>query len=118
MLPAPLVGHGIWAFTTCRVCRSGISKPGPITSAEDIFEITLDGRGCHASRPDRGHEVMVPACALVLELPTIVARRLISISEIRRGPVIADVGRMRDDRGTSDEERSVALLHDSAPVRT
>lgn len=52
------------------------TRPGPIMSAEDIFEITLRGQGGHASRPDWGREVMVPACALVLELQTIVARRL------------------------------------------
>lgn len=52
------------------------TRPGPIMSAEDIFEITINGQGGHASRPDWGREVMVPACALVLELQTIVARRL------------------------------------------
>ena len=52
------------------------TRPGAIMSAEDIFEITLTGQGGHASRPDWGREVMVPACALVLELQTIVARRL------------------------------------------
>lgn len=52
------------------------TRPGPIMSAEDIFEITIDGQGGHASRPDWGREVMVPACALVLELQTIVSRRL------------------------------------------
>lgn len=52
------------------------TRPGPIMSAEDIFEITINGKGGHASRPDWGREVMVPACALVLELQTIVARRL------------------------------------------
>ncbi|ENN85370.1 amidohydrolase [Rhizobium freirei PRF 81] len=52
------------------------TRPGAIMSAEDIFEITLKGKGGHASRPDWGREVMVPACSLVLELQTIVARRL------------------------------------------
>lgn len=52
------------------------TRPGPIMSAEDIFEITINGQGGHASRPDWGREVMVPACALVLELQTIVSRRL------------------------------------------
>ena len=52
------------------------TRPGPIMSAEDIFEITLRGKGGHASRPDWGREVMLPACTLVLELQTIIARRL------------------------------------------
>ncbi|HAV07564.1 MAG TPA: amidohydrolase [Rhodobacteraceae bacterium] len=50
--------------------------PGPIMSAEDIFEITLTGKGGHASRPHSGREVMLPACTLVLDLQSIVARRV------------------------------------------
>jgi len=52
------------------------TRPGQFMSAEDVFEITLTGQGGHASRPQDIHEVMVPACALVMELQTIVARRL------------------------------------------
>lgn len=51
-------------------------RSGPMMSAEDIFEITLTGQGGHASQPQSGREVMVPACALVMELQTIVSRRL------------------------------------------
>ena len=52
------------------------TRSGPLMSAEDIFEITLGGQGGHAARPHLTREVMVPACALVLELQTIVSRRL------------------------------------------
>jgi amidohydrolase len=52
------------------------TRPGGVMSAEDIFDITLTGQGGHASRPHAGREVMVPACALVTELQTIVARRV------------------------------------------
>ena len=52
------------------------SRAGALMSAEDLFEIELMGQGGHASQPQWGREVMVPACALVLELQTIVARRL------------------------------------------
>lgn len=62
-LPGLAVGH----FETC---------PGALMAAEDIFEITLTGQGGHAARPHWGREVMVPGCALVLELQTIVARRI------------------------------------------
>jgi amidohydrolase len=50
--------------------------PGPIMSAEDIFEIALRGLGGHASRPHEGSEVMVAACSIVVSLQTIVSRRL------------------------------------------
>jgi hippurate hydrolase len=52
------------------------TRPGPIMSAEDVFEIALKGVGGHASRPHAGNEVLVAACALVTNLQTIVSRRL------------------------------------------
>jgi len=52
------------------------TRAGPLMAAEDIFEITLTGQGCHAARPQATREVMVPACALVVDLQTIVARRI------------------------------------------
>ncbi len=52
------------------------TRAGPVMSAEDNFEITLRGVGGHASRPHAGSETLVPGCALVLSLQTIVSRRL------------------------------------------
>jgi hippurate hydrolase len=52
------------------------TRAGPIMSAEDNFEIVLSGVGGHAARPHAGKEVLVAACALVVNLQTIVARRL------------------------------------------
>jgi hippurate hydrolase len=52
------------------------TRAGPVMSAEDNFEITLTGVGGHASRPQAGTETLVAGCALVLELQTIVSRRL------------------------------------------
>ena len=52
------------------------TRAGAIMSAEDLFEITLTGQGGHASMPHAVREVMVPACALVTALQTIVSRRL------------------------------------------
>ncbi|HET9595220.1 MAG TPA: amidohydrolase [Anaeromyxobacteraceae bacterium] len=52
------------------------TRAGAIMSAEDNFEITLGGVGGHASRPHAGSETLVAGCALVLNLQTIVSRRL------------------------------------------
>lgn len=52
------------------------TRAGPVMSAEDNFVITLQGVGGHAARPQQGREVLVAACALVVNLQTIVARRL------------------------------------------
>ena len=65
------------------------TRPGAFMSAEDNFEITLTGSGGHASRPERTQEVMVAACALVMNLQSIVARGIgptdhavVSVTEI------------------------------------
>lgn len=52
------------------------TRSGPMMSAEDIFEIRLEGVGGHAARPQAGSETMIAACALVLNMQTIVSRRL------------------------------------------
>lgn len=52
------------------------TRAGAIMSAEDNFEIVLTGVGGHAARPHSGSEVLVAACSLVLDLQTIVSRRL------------------------------------------
>ncbi|NVD40157.1 amidohydrolase [Ensifer sp. HO-A22] len=52
------------------------TRPGAIMSAEDNFEITLKGVGGHAARPHSGNETLVAACATVVNLQTIVSRRL------------------------------------------
>ena len=52
------------------------TRPGPIMSAEDNFEIQLIGIGGHASKPQVGKETMLPACSLIMALQTIVSRRI------------------------------------------
>jgi len=52
------------------------TRPGAVMAAEDNFEIVLTGKGGHAARPQWGREALVPACALVMDLQTIVSRRL------------------------------------------
>lgn len=52
------------------------TRPGPLMSAEDNFEIVLKGLGGHAARPQLTSEVLVAACATVMNLQTIVSRRI------------------------------------------
>ncbi|MEE7465487.1 amidohydrolase [Methylobacterium fujisawaense] len=52
------------------------TSPGAMMSAEDNFKIVLKGVGGHAARPQWGNEVMVAACATVMNLQSIVSRRL------------------------------------------
>ena len=71
------------------------TRVGPIMSAEDNFEITLRGVGGHAARPHSASEVLVAACAVVINLQTIVARRLdpADISVVSATELIADGAR-------------------------
>jgi hippurate hydrolase len=52
------------------------ARVGPAMAAEDNFTITLRGSGGHAAQPQAGREALVAACALVVNLQTIVSRRL------------------------------------------
>lgn len=52
------------------------TRIGAVMAAEDNFEIVIRGKGGHAARPQWGREVLVPACALVMDLQTIVSRRV------------------------------------------
>lgn len=62
-LPAMPVGH----FATAT---------GAFTAFEEIFEITLEGRGGHASAPERAIDALVVGAEVVLALQTIVSRSL------------------------------------------
>jgi hippurate hydrolase len=68
----------IWGFHNMPGIEVGSfqTKPGPIMSAEDNFEIELRGVGGHASKPQAGRETLQPACSLVTELQTIVSRKI------------------------------------------
>ena len=68
-------------WQVCRYSRLPQRQPTSVvtpsgTSAEDNFEIVLKGVGGHAARPHWGNEVLVAACATVMNLQTIVSRRL------------------------------------------
>ncbi len=52
------------------------TRPGPLMAAEDVFEITVTGRGVHAARPHEGIDPLLAGCAIVQALQQIVARRI------------------------------------------
>ncbi|MGB0634623.1 MAG: M20 aminoacylase family protein [Paracoccaceae bacterium] len=68
----------IWGFHNMPGIEVGHfeTRPGPMMSAEDNFEIELRGIGGHASKPQAVKETLQPACALVTELQTIVSRKI------------------------------------------
>ena len=95
------------------------ARAGAVMSAEDNFEIVLNGVGGHASRPDAGREVLVAACALVLSLQTIVSRRVapgeaavVSVTELLTDGtrnVLPGTARIRGDARSFRPEVSEAI---------
>lgn len=55
--------------------RIGI-RPGPITSACDRLEVTLDGPGGHTARPHLTTDLVTAAAKVATEVPALVARRV------------------------------------------
>jgi hippurate hydrolase len=52
------------------------TRAGPIMAAADRFDIVLRGRGGHAAQPHHTPDVLLAASQLVMQLNTIVARRI------------------------------------------
>lgn len=74
--------------------ESGVVKisPGPMAAAEDSFEATIMGRGCHGAHPHRGVDPIFLAGEVILAIQGIVSRRIdpvkqavISIGSIHGG---------------------------------
>ncbi|MFG2330374.1 amidohydrolase [Streptomyces sp. NPDC048604] len=57
------------------VGRIGL-RPGPITSACDRLEITLDGAGGHTARPHLTTDLVTAAAKVATEVPALLARRV------------------------------------------
>jgi len=53
-----------------------LTRPGPILASEDNFEITINGRGGHAARPQTVVDPLVVGAEILLALQTIVARNV------------------------------------------
>jgi len=80
-------------------------NPGAMMASQDMFDITLHGKGCHAAMPDRGIDPVVVAGQLVTALQSVVSRRLspldpavVSVTAIEAGSaynVIPDVAVLR-----------------------
>jgi hippurate hydrolase len=52
------------------------TRPGQICNSETLFEITVTGRGGHASMPQAGVDAITVGAEIVLALQTVVARKL------------------------------------------
>jgi amidohydrolase len=71
------------------------ARPGPIMAAADTLEVTVRGRGGHASRPSRSADPIPAICEIVTALQTMVTRRFDIFD-----PVVITVGSLH--AGTTD----------------
>ncbi|MCR4823459.1 MAG: amidohydrolase [Treponema sp.] len=51
-------------------------KEGAITSAVDLFKITITGKGCHGATPQDGNDPILASAALINALQSIVSRNV------------------------------------------
>ena len=80
-------------------------RPGPMLAAADQFEITVTGRGGHASMPHDTRDPVPVAAEIITALQTLVTRRfdaakavVITVSQMDAGSahnIIADTARLR-----------------------
>lgn len=67
-------------------------RPGPLMAAFDVFEILIEGRGCHAAMPHLGVDPVVVASQIVTALQTVVSRNtnpldqlVVTVTQIHAG---------------------------------
>ncbi len=103
------------------------TRPGPIMAAADRFDIVLRGRGGHAAQPHRTPDVLLAASQLVMQLNTIVARRIdpaesavLSVTRIQGGqshnvlPAEATISGTVRSFDADAQDRIEAALRDAA----
>lgn len=94
---------------TVIACDGGVSAP-----ACDLFDVTVQGKGCHGSMPNQGIDPITAACAMVNALQEIPAREMaisdeavLTVGYIQAGGannVIPDTARFGGTLRTFDEE--------------
>ncbi|MDJ0777530.1 MAG: M20 aminoacylase family protein [Gammaproteobacteria bacterium] len=67
--------YAIHNFPSLETGRFAV-RPGSMMAAEDNFEITIDGVGCHAAMPHLGRDPIVTASEIVVAMQSLVARTL------------------------------------------
>ncbi|TAK99149.1 MAG: amidohydrolase [Rhodospirillaceae bacterium] len=71
---------------------TAMTRPGPIMAAADRFDILVEGQGGHAALPHQTPDAILAASDLVMQLNTIVSRRIspmasavLSVTQIKGG---------------------------------
>jgi amidohydrolase len=83
----PVAAYGLHVISDRDPAGVFTTRPGPLMAAADVLEVTVRGRGGHASRPHVSADPIPAACEMVLALQTMVTRRFDVFD-----PVVVTVG--------------------------
>ncbi len=83
--------YGMHNWPGLQVGRFGVLK-GPVMAAFDVFEIMIEGRGCHAAMPHLGVDPVIATGTIIQAVQTIVSRKVspldsgvVSLTQIHGG---------------------------------
>jgi amidohydrolase len=67
----PVAAYGLHVSSGLLPVGLWTSREGPLLAAADTLNVTVRGRGGHASRPNHAADPIYPACEMVTALPTL-----------------------------------------------
>jgi hippurate hydrolase len=83
----PVAAYGLHVMSDRESAGVFTTRPGPLMAAADVLEVTVRGRGGHASRPHVSADPIPAACEMVTALQAMVTRRFDVFD-----PVVVTVG--------------------------
>jgi hippurate hydrolase len=83
----PVAAYGLHVVSDRDQAGVFRTRPGPLMAAADVLEVTVRGRGGHASRPHASADPIPAACEMVTALQAMVTRRFDVFD-----PVVVTVG--------------------------
>jgi hippurate hydrolase len=83
----PVAAYGLHVRSDQEPTGVVTTRPGPLMAAADVLEVTVRGRGGHASRPHVSADPIPAACEMVMALQAMVTRRFNVFD-----PVVVTVG--------------------------
>ena len=83
----PVAAYGLHVVSDRDPTGVFTTRPGPLMAAADVLEVTVRGRGGHASRPHVSADPIPAACEMVTALQAMVTRRFDVFD-----PVVVTVG--------------------------
>ncbi|HEV2452401.1 MAG TPA: M20 family metallopeptidase [Streptosporangiaceae bacterium] len=91
----PVAAYALHVASSVLACGIFETRPGPVLAAADRVQVTVRGRGGHASRPHTAADPIPAACEMVTALQTMVTRRFDVFD-----PIVITVGSFH--AGTAD----------------